>query len=282
MIHSLIKYPGSKKWLVPFMAELANIIPIQSYSELFLGSGVVALNMPSSINKFVGDICPNLINFHIGVRHGHQMSNLPAATPESYEQARNQFNNIVDTRTHIINYNQRLYELYYYINKVGYNGLMRYNKKGHINTPMGSYRGRLPEPDITHAQQSMVDWSIFNSTYESIPVYINSLVYVDPPYYNTFTNYSSNGFTWDDQVKLVRYLSAMDDTTRIIASNSNEDRIRELYKQYDFTIMEVKVTRTISCKSEDRKKVKELLMFRNFTPDDMSIIQELMINKELA
>ena len=92
-------------------------------------------------------------------------------------------------------------------------------------------------------------------------------MYLDPPYdpvSNTasFTGYNKGGF---DKAEQVRLKQCCDELTRrgvnFMLSNSATDFIKELYKEYNISVVQAK--RTINSDASKRGAVKEVLI-RNY------------------
>ena len=66
-------------------------------------------------------------------------------------------------------------------------------------------------------------------------------VYFDPPYYNTFVNYQSDGFSKEEQLRLFRlFVKLSNKGVYCMLSNSNTDFIKDLYKEFNIEIVSVK------------------------------------------
>lgn len=102
----------------------------------------------------------------------------------------------------------------------------------------------------------------------------NSLVYFDPPYRpltktSSFTSYSKEEFTDNDQIRLAEYYRELDEKgAYLILSNSNpknedpkDSFFDELYK--NFIIERVDAKRIINCDPKKRGEIKELII-RNY------------------
>jgi DNA adenine methylase len=87
-------------------------------------------------------------------------------------------------------------------------------------------------------------------------------VYADPPYDVPFRQYSQGGFSWEDQVRLAEWLAKHEGP--VLLSNQATKRIKELYKDLGFKLKLIDAPRSISCKANQRKKVKEVLAIRGF------------------
>jgi DNA adenine methylase len=92
-------------------------------------------------------------------------------------------------------------------------------------------------------------------------------IYFDPPYEPvsrtaSFTAYSRNGFSHEDQTRLRDVYKALDRRgSKLMLSNSDVPFIRHLYK--DFNIDTVAAPRAINCDAKKRGKVSEVVV-RNY------------------
>lgn len=97
-----------------------------------------------------------------------------------------------------------------------------------------------------------------------------TFIYLDPPYSpinstSNFTSYNEAGFTDDNQIELLDFVNSCNELgAKIIISNSNNDFINDLYK--DYFIHEVNAKRNINCNSTKRNNIKELII-TNFRKD---------------
>jgi DNA adenine methylase len=154
------------------------------------------------------------------------------------------------------------------LNKCGYNGLWRVNRRGHFNVPMGRYDQpaicvpevlRAAHAALRHADLRAGDYRTTLSDAER-----GDLCYLDPPYAPlsrtaSFTTYSANGFGSDDQrtlAEMARQLVARG--CHVVLSNSDTPFVRDLYK--DFRIDRVRCPRSISCSVSLRGEVDELII----------------------
>ena len=170
-----------------------------------------------------------------------------------------------------------------FLNKTCFNGLWRMNSNGEFNTPEGSYA--FPKNICQELVLSECN-KLFSSSALKVQDWKKSLksakkgdlVYIDPPYMplriddETFTDYFTEGFTIEDQIKLANTLAiAAKNGVRIIASNHDSEgnpNVREIYDRAAKSaglnppeIYSIDVSRTINCKAEGRVKVKEVLIF---------------------
>lgn len=174
----------------------------------------------------------------------------------------------------------RLCALMIFLNRTGFNGMFRVNKKGEMNVPEGDY----PNLKSIRSQEHMAKCSELLKCVElickdwrrlvSMPKE-GDLVYIDPPYADlkknkkTFTTYSTGEFQEDDQIELADSVCKLvkEKKCKAIASNHNTTWVKEVYKnaalKHDVEIIfrHILVRRAVGRSKESRKKVKEFLIF---------------------
>ena len=161
-----------------------------------------------------------------------------------------------------------------YLNKTAYNGLFRVNSKGHFNAPYGKYAkpNFLDAENLracsTFLKDVKIEASDFSQTLDQVAEF--DFVYMDPPYAPlsptaSFTSYTENGFGKEDQKKLKDFCVRLHERGAFfMLSNSSASWVVNLYrKDTPFRIEKVPARRAISCKSEGRGPVKEIIV-RNY------------------
>jgi DNA adenine methylase len=158
-----------------------------------------------------------------------------------------------------------------YLNKTGFNGLYRVNRKGQFNVPFGKYKKPkiVDETRILEASKtlSMVDITCERFIYVKNHAKAGDIVYFDPPYLplsdtSDFTAYYSNSFGYEDHVLLKETcIELHEKNVLFIQSNSHVSSILELYDGIDeFKINVVKMNRPINSKASKRGRVNEILV----------------------
>lgn len=157
--------------------------------------------------------------------------------------------------------------LFLYLNRHGYNGLCRYNRKGGLNVPFGKYkRPYFPEDELwafaDKAQKATFICECYSRTFERLEA--DHVVYCDPPYVPlsssaNFTTYAANGFSLDDQALLARLArhTVQERQIPVLINNHATPLTYELYR--GALLDEIQVKRTISRSVTGRNKVGELL-----------------------
>ncbi|MDO8827359.1 Dam family site-specific DNA-(adenine-N6)-methyltransferase [Methylophaga sp.] len=250
-----LKWAGGKRWLIPKLLELWKKFPEHRLVEPFCGGLSVALGLNPQ-QALLNDLNPALINFYRQLQQGLTI-NLPLANDEQlYYQYRKQFNDIA---AH--NEVERA-QLFYYLNRTGYNGLCRFNKSGGYNVPFGRYKTINYVSDFASYQSVLSQWEFSNTDFANLTIQQNDFIYADPPYDVPFRQYSQQGFDWDDQVRLAEWLAKHDGP--VVLSNQATDRIKTLYRKLGFSLKYLDAPRTISCKGDKRQSAREVLALRGF------------------
>lgn len=159
-----------------------------------------------------------------------------------------------------------------YMLRVCFNGLYRVNSKNQFNVPYGSYKNpKIVDEDNLREVSTYLNKhnvTITNLDFEEASKNIKKgdLVYLDPPYVplsktESFTNYTADGFSYDDQVRLRDlFVELTNRGAYVIISNSSADLVYELYQPHAKQIIEVDATRMVNSKASNRGAVKEVLI----------------------
>ena len=162
------------------------------------------------------------------------------------------------------------------LNKTGYNGLFRVNRKGQFNVPWGKY---VNPPICDGSNLRKVSAVLSNpeviikaTDYKQILLENakeGDFVYLDPPYSPAsstayFTNYTTDGFSYNDQKKLAETYGQLDEIKcKVMLTNSNTPLVRELYADFAMNTIEVDSKRDINCKGSKREGHTDLII-RNY------------------
>lgn len=249
----------SKKILQEFPRQFTK------YFEPFAGGACIGLKVQQSVPKYFSDINSKLINCYNVVKNDVEALIIElncaekyANTREHYEIIREEFNNFEGSNS------TRLAAQFIYLNKCCFNGMYRENKSGKFNVPFGKMKNPLicDSELLRNVSRFLQNVDISCSDYGSINPKEGDLVYFDPPYFDTFSDYSSDGFSETDHVNLKNFVDTL--TSRgvlVILSNSCTDFIKELYSEYHQIIVETNYS--VSAKLSGRNKVQEILI-KNF------------------
>lgn len=148
---------------------------------------------------------------------------------ELYYNIRKMFNND----------NERKYNyatIYYFINKLAYSGMIRYNSKGKFNVPYGRYKNFNTSLLTFEHHNQLKRTEIHNGSYEKGFDLATSkdFIFLDPPYDCVFSDYGNEVFTGEFNEEKHRKLAS--DFKNLSAPAmmiiSETPLINDLYKNY--------------------------------------------------
>ncbi|MCH9048479.1 MAG: Dam family site-specific DNA-(adenine-N6)-methyltransferase [Proteobacteria bacterium] len=260
-----LKWPGGKYRLTNRIKK--KLGQGKRLVEPFVGSAAVFLNTDYQ-EYLLADTNEDLINLYrhlqsegpIFIDYCKTFFTQKNNNEDKYYRFREEFNASTETRLKSA--------LFLYLNRHCYNGLCRYNSKGKFNTPFGRYsRPYFPQNEMLNffhkAKNAEFICAGFSDTLRRVTKH--DVVYCDPPYIPlsktaNFTDYSTGGFNWDDQIALADWASRLSAKgIQVVISNHNTPTARELYLEAGATMEKFKVRRTISCSTDQRNLVGELL-----------------------
>ena len=251
-----LKWAGGKRWLVPHLKPLFEPHRHRRLVEPFAGGLAISLGLMPE-RALLNDINPHLINFYQWLKRGLKVEIPLRNDPETYYGHRERFNKLIHEGNAL---SKEAAELFYYLNRTGYNGLCRFNNRGEFNVPFGKYKSIPYQKDFAPYKDVFRGWEFTCLDFEDVPLEPKDFVYADPPYDVEFTKYAPGGFSWDDQVRLVKWL--VRHPGPVVISNQATERILKLYKEYGFEVRLLDAPRRIACNG-DRTPAQEVLAMKN-------------------
>lgn len=267
-----IKYCGGKTRLLPYIIENLPPTTFNNYFEPFVGGGSVLFELLSkdltyncNRNYTVSDINENLINcYEIIKTNNEELINelgkdIYKNNSESYYKCRDRFNDIKFDETNLVEKSA----LFIYLNKCGYNGMYRENSSGKFNIPFGKMKNpKICDTNVLRKDRDgLKNVHIACCEYSSILDLVekDDFVYLDPPYHETFTDYTNNKFNEEEQRELKIFVDTLTKKeVFVMLSNSATDFIKELYKDYKQINLNVKYS--LGGKGANRGDKQELLI----------------------
>lgn len=255
-----LKWAGGKRWLVPHLEYLWRHHESARFVEPFCGGLAAALGLQPE-RALLNDISTHAVNFYRWLQRG-LMIELPFANEEeTYYRFRSRYNELCMTSEGASS--AEAAQIFYYLNRTGYNGLCRFNRAGQFNVPFGRYKTISYAVSWPELQPVLARWEFTASDFESVRLAPRDFVYADPPYDVEFRTYSKEGFTWLDQVRLGEWLAKHDGP--VVLSNQATERVCDLYTRLGFDLAFLSAPRRISC-TGDRTPAREVLATRNLLP----------------
>lgn len=264
-MNTILKWAGNKSRVVPEL--LAHMPAGDRLVEPFAGSCAVMMNTDYPA-YLVADINPDLINLYRQIKEHTRPFIVVAAglfnqntTGESYYAVREMFNHnpalpLLERAAHFL-----------YLNRNGYRGLCRYNRRGEFNIPFGNYsKPYFPLAEIEafaeKAQRATFICADFRETLRLTKT--GDVVYCDPPYDGTFSDYHSAGFGKDEHHNLVSMLMDVSERCPVIVSNSDTLYTRSILRAFDIT--KISVARSVGVAAGEGKRTSEIIAVRRPEP----------------
>lgn len=251
-----LKWAGGKRRLVPQLQILYEGHEHRRLVEPFSGGLAITLALQPK-RALVNDINAHLINFYRHLKRGLRIEFPMSNSETAYYRSRDRFNELVSAGEYT---SSEAAGLFYYLNRTGYNGLCRFNRSGGFNVPVGSHSHINYTTDFTPYKGTFAGWKISSKDFEALGLSSSDFIYADPPYDVEFTQYSKEGFSWDDQVRLAEWLAKH--RGPVVLSNQATTRISKLYRSLGFHLNYLQARRMISCKG-DRRPATEVLATKN-------------------
>lgn len=257
-ITPVLKWAGSKRWLTP------RLVPFYDRKRRLVDPFVGAMTVPLGLQPdrcLISDVNPHVMNLYRWLKAGLDWSDDCGIdftySREVFYENRSKFNALCAQREY---WTLEGALLFYYLNRTCFNGLCRFNRDGYFNVPFGKFKNVEFRMDLLGFKEAMKDWELYCGDFEALPIEPDDFIYSDPPYDVEFTQFAPRDFIWDDQERLVKWLSKHPGP--VIASNSYTQRILDLYRGYGFQVYIGEAPRSISC-TGDRTPAMEILAMKN-------------------
>jgi DNA adenine methylase len=224
--------------------------------EPLCGGLAVALGLLPQ-QALINDINPHLINFYRWLQRGLRIDLEMRNDASLFYAHRERFNTLIRIGQTT---SAEAAALFYYLNRTGFNGLCRFNRRGEFNVPFGRYHRINYTFDFTAYRDIFDSWELATGPTEALPIEPADFIYADPPYDVPFTSYAKEGFGWDDQVRLATWLARHPGP--VVLSNQATPRVLDLYRDLGFDLRILQAPRRIS-RTGDRTPAAEVLALRN-------------------
>lgn len=277
----IIKWAGGKRQILPILSKH---FPIEfgDYFEPFVGGGSVFMDMYNkgrleNKNVYLGDIMIPLMNLYRVVLHQPEAFITELSKDEyandrdTYNKMRGCFNQLKQLASDG-SVNVELAALFVYLNKTCFNGMYRENAQGEYNTSFGkNISPKIVDAATVRSLHNFLSRSsvtIRCGHYQDIGSLVKAgdFVYLDPPYYGTFTGYNSDRFGEHEQTRLRDFFGLLTQRgVKVAISNSDCGFIRELYQTIPGAqFIEIPVKRSINSKATERGKSRSELLIVNY------------------
>jgi len=285
-----IKSQGIKTKLVPWIKDVVPKEIKGKWIEPFMGTGVVAFNIRPQ-NAILCDTNPHLINFYNAIKDN---SINPNIVRNFLELEGEKLLHIADYYYEVRSrFNEKHNPLdFLFINRAGFNGMIRFNKKGGHNVPFCKKSNRFSKSYITKIVNQVDNiakiiksnnYSFINQDFrETIKMATaEDIIYCDPPYIDRYVDYY-NGWNEEDENSLNMLLDNFDGKFILSTWHSNKYRdneyLKTIWKKFNIvtkehfyhlggsesnrnSMLEALILNYPIPKIEEKKVLKQLLLF---------------------
>lgn len=294
-----IKSQGIKTKLVPWINDIISRSGLDlckaNWVEPFFGTGVVGLNAQVGGLRIVGDSNPHIINFYNGIKDGvvtsfnmreyleREGAGLASADEEGYAHYR-------DVRDRF-NKEHSPFD-FIFLSRAGFNGMMRFNKKGEWNIPFCKKPDRFAPAYVTKICNQVANvqrviqryqWEFRNQNFmETIKrAKEGDIIYCDPPYYGRYVDYY-NGWSLDDEKALFDALKHTPAHFILSTWHHNEFRKNDMMERFwnEFNVATQEHFYHGGGHIENRHPMVEALVY-NFDLDIQRVTQPVVRQLEL-
>ncbi len=259
-----IKWAGGKRQLLP---ELLAQLParLRTYHEPFLGGGALFFKRKPD-RAVLSDLNERLIRTYRAVRDDVEgVIEALSGCPNDKDFFLRMRARDIDAATDV-----ELAAWFIFLNKTGFNGLYRVNKQGRFNVPFGAYKNpTICDVDNLRAcREALRGVKLLHTDFRHVDEMTEpgDFIYFDPPYVPvsataSFTSYTRDGFTLEDQTELRDIARSLKHKkVHVLLSNSSVPVVHELYAD-GFDRREVFASRAINSDATKRGKVAETLIW---------------------
>ena len=221
--NSFIRWIGGKEWLWKHIKPYLISDHHEIYIEPFLGGGAIAIHYIKWCRKhnipkrfILSDSNAGLINAYIQIRdhceelidYLHELDRT-TGTKAIYMERRRLYNEIDKNSV-------RSAGLFIWLMANGWRGLYRVNKRNEYNAPFGTARKHCYSSENLRSLHDLFENVEFRCC-AFHEVKEHGLIYLDPPYVNTYQNYSLNAPTNEE---INKFISDHRDQSSIYISNN--------------------------------------------------------------
>lgn len=291
-----IKSQGIKTKLVPWIQSIVPSDFEGAWIEPFMGTGAVAFNVAPK-RAILCDSNPHLVNFYTNIASGEitpeivkefltrEGATLLSKGEEHYYFIRERFNSEHSPLDFL------------FLNRAGFNGMIRFNKKGGFNIPFCRKPQRFAQAYVTKIT-NQVSWvsklikakdfkfkcQDFKKTIEEASS--NDVIYCDPPYIDRHVDYY-NGWADSNERDLFDKLSSFSGKFILSTWHHNDYReneyVKNLWSSHNVLtrehfyhvggkeknrnpVIEALVTNFIAVATENRESQEQYILFEPAAP----------------
>lgn len=246
-----IKSQGIKTKLVLWINNLVPADFAGTWIEPFMGTAVVAFNLAPK-NALLADTNPHLVNFYQAVAAKRIT---PSIVRQYLEEEGDKLLEVGETHYYAVRerFNREQNPLdFLFLNRAGFNGMIRFNRKGELNVPFCRKPHRFSPAYITkivnqvHYVAKLLQVKDVCFKHQNFAETIrqataHDLIYCDPPYIGRHVDYYNS---WDDACEIELFELLADTPATFILSTwhhnayRNNEYIHSLWSKFNILTRE--------------------------------------------
>lgn len=266
-----IKSQGIKTKLVPWIEKVIPEDFTGLWVEPFMGTGVVGFNLAPQ-NALLCDTNPHLINFYQAIADNK-------ITPEIVRDFLNKEGCLLLEKgeSHYYAIRQRFNQTqqpldFLFLNRAGFNGMIRFNRKGEFNIPFCRKPQRFAQAYVTKIVNQMAyvsqllklkNFQFKCQTFETTLATVekDAIVYCDPPYIARHADYY-NSWNNNNEKSLYQHLKTLPNPFILSTWHHNDFRHNEYINTYwhHFNILTREHFYHVGAKEKNRNSITEAIV----------------------
>ncbi|TGL75987.1 DNA adenine methylase [Leptospira yasudae] len=276
-----IKSQGIKTKLIPWINDLAPSFS-GKWIEPFMGTGVVGFSFQPK-HAVLNDVNPHLINFYKSIQNG----TISPSTVKDYlifegdllsKAGRDGYDHYIEIKER---FNETFEPLdFLFLSRAGFNGMIRFNRKGKWNIPFCKKPNRFAQAYVTKIVNQVAsvkqiineNWQFLNEDFSEVieSATEEDLIYCDPPYLGRYVDYY-NGWSLEDEERLFSLLTKTKAKFILSTWHHNNYRKNEAIELFwnKFNLVTRDHFYHSGAKEENRNSIVEALVF-NFENSNIS------------
>ena len=239
-----LQWVGGKRKITD---QLIQNIPegMNNYYEPFLGGGALFFAVKGRFKQyFLSDINLDLImSYNVIKKNPVEVSKLLDSHKENH--SKEYYYQIRDCNN--VNNPTIISARFLYLNRYAFKGIYRINRNGKLATSF-SYKSYKSNEDKRFEECSSLlqDVMIYASDFSFIEPKENDFVYLDPPYHQAGERfYTRVAFDENEQIRLRDFVEELSSKkVKVMISNSDTAFIRNLYKNFNISTIEIVLIKT--------------------------------------
>lgn len=271
---AFLKWIGGKSQVLHIFKDyFPDFYNINGYIEPFVGGGNIYFYIMETYGDalqgkpiYISDINNELINCYKVVRDNVDDLIVILDKHQKLHSEEHYFNIREEYPPGLNMNNTEKAAAFMYLSRACFGGLWRVNSKGKMNADFGGNLNLKVVDEDLHSYSRMLQNAKINTmSFENILKFKNIegyFVYMDPPYYDTgqdnFAGYTKDGYHLSRRMILPKVFEELDRRgCKVMMSNSDSQAIRNMFANFNISIIQTNRHTGIQLSSITKEKLKE-------------------------